>query len=60
MDLTIKIEDDKMSTNLVEKPLALHLFIPPHSCHPQKCFKRLVTGTTLRIHRLCSHQKDID
>ena len=60
MDLTIKIEDNKLSTNLFQKPLALHLFIPPHSCHPKKCFNGLVTGITLRIHRLCSHQRDID
>ena len=60
MDLTITIEDNKLSTNLFQKPLALHLFIPPHSCHPKKCFKGLVTGMTLRIHRLCSHQRDID
>ena len=60
MDLTIKIEGKKLSTNLYQKPLALHLFVPPHSCQPLKCFNGLVTDMTLRIHRLCSHQKDID
>ena len=60
MDLTIKIEGSKLSTNLYQNALALHLFSPPYSCHPLKCFNSLVTGMTLRIHCLCSHQKDID
>ena len=55
MDLTVKIEGTKLSTHLHEKPLALHFFIPSHSCHPLKCFNGLVTGMTIRIHRLCSH-----
>ena len=40
MDLTIKIEDDKLSTNLFQKPLALHVFIPPHSCHSKQVLQR--------------------
>jgi len=54
MDLTITLEDGTFLTNLYEKPLALHLYIPPHSCHPPGCFSGLVTGMVLRIYRLCS------
>jgi hypothetical protein len=59
MDLTIKIEGKKITTNLFEKPLALHLYIPPHSCHPPSCFGSLVSGMILRFYRLCTYQKDI-
>ena len=59
MDLTITIEEGKIVTNLYEKPMALHLYIPPHSCHPPRCHEGLVTGMILRIYRLCSRQRDI-
>ena len=54
MDLTITLKEGAFLTNLYEKPLALHLYIPPHSCHPPVCFSNLVTGIVLRIYRLCS------
>ena len=36
-DLTIKIEGQRITTNLFEEPLALHLYIPPCFCHPPSC-----------------------
>ena len=60
MDLNISLSKGQFSTNLFEKPLALHLYIPPHSCHPPGCFKGLLTGMVLRIYRLCSYKKDVD
>ena len=59
MDLTISIVGNRIETNLFEKPMSLHLFIPPHSCHPAACFGSLIHGGVLRIHRLCSRQEDI-
>jgi hypothetical protein len=59
MDLTVNIVGSKVTTNLYEKPLALHLYIPPHSCHPSSCFGSLVTGMVLLIYRLCTFQKDV-
>ena len=38
MDLTITLKNGRFLTNLYEKPLALHLYIPPHSRHPPGCF----------------------
>ena len=57
MDINISFNNGQLSTNLYEKPLALHLYIPPHSCHPPVCFKGLLTGMVLRIYRLCSHKE---
>jgi len=60
MDLTIRIEGDRLVTSLYEKPLNLYLYIPPHSAHPPGVLKGLVSGNTLRIYALCSEQSDID
>ena len=60
MDMTINISGDRIETNLSEKPLALHLYIPPQSCHPPNGFGSLVNGMTLRIYYFCSRDTDID
>ena len=60
MDLTIKIVDGKIETTLYEKPLALHLYIPPHSCHSPGVLTGLVFGNILRICQLCSRKEDIE
>ena len=55
MDLTISINGTKFETTLYEKPMALHLYIPPNSAHPLG----VKTGEVLRINRLCSDRSDI-
>ena len=62
MDLNISLDKGQFSTNLFEIPMALYLYIPPHSCHPPGCFRGLPTGMVLRIYsyRLCSYKKDVD
>ena len=57
--MTIKIVDGKIETTLYEKPLALHLYIPPHSCHPPGVLTGLIMGGVLRIFNLCSRKEDI-
>jgi hypothetical protein len=59
MDLTITIVGDRLHTSLFEKPMALYLYIPPHSAHPPGCWKGQIYGEVLRIHRLCSDEDDI-
>ena len=54
MDLAIALKDGQFLTNVYEKPFALHVYIPPHSCHPPGCFSGLVTGMILKIYCLCS------
>ena len=60
MDMTIKIVGSKIETTLFEKPLALHLYIPPHSCHPPGVIIGLVMGNVLRIFQLYLRQDDIE
>ena len=53
MDFVITIVGDKLSTDLYEKPMALYLYIPPHSAHAQGV-NSLITGQMRRIFGLCS------
>ena len=58
MDLSISIEKNASNTNLNERPMALHLYIPPHACHIPGCCSGLIRGVVLRIYRLCSKRTD--
>ena len=49
MDITILIENGKLITKLFKKPLALQLYIPPHSCHPPGVITELIMGDFLLI-----------
>jgi hypothetical protein len=58
-DLRLKIEGRKVVTSLYAKPLALHLYLPPHSCHAPGVLSGLIFGNVLCIHQLCSAAADI-
>jgi hypothetical protein len=59
MNLRLKIEGKKVVTSLYAKPLALHLYLPPHSCHAPGVLSGLIFGNVLHIHQLCSAAVDI-
>ena len=60
LDMNITIQPDgKLETVLYEKPMALYLFIPPHSAHPPGVLTSHVYGNILRIFRLNSNEKDV-
>jgi hypothetical protein len=59
MDLQLKIDGKKIASSLYAKPMALHLYIPPHSCHAPGVLSGLVFSNILRIHQLCLNSKDI-
>jgi hypothetical protein len=59
MDLWLKIEGKKIVTSSFKKPIALHLYIPPHSCHAPGVLLGMVFGNVLCIHQLCSHATNI-
>jgi hypothetical protein len=58
MDVTISINDNKLSTTIYEKPQNLYLYIPPSSAHPKGILRGLITGSILRYYRLCTHSAD--
>jgi hypothetical protein len=54
LDLRISISDGgKITTDLFEKNLNLHLYLPPASMHPPGVLKGLVKGALFRIDTLC-------
>ena len=59
LDIVITIKGSSIHTTLFEKELNLHLFIPPHSCHPPGFLTGLVLGMCHRIYTLCSDDEDI-
>jgi hypothetical protein len=59
MSLWLKIEEKKVVASLYAKPMALHLYIPPHSYHAPGVLPGIVFGNVLQIHQLCSHAADV-
>jgi hypothetical protein len=59
MDLRLTITGKRIKSSLYAKPMALHLYLPPHSCHAPGVLPGLIFGNVLRIHQLCSDAKDV-
>ena len=59
MDLTISLTNGRIATKLFAKPMALHLYIPPFSCHAPGVATGLIHGHFYRVIMLCTHQHDI-
>jgi hypothetical protein len=59
MDLSIRIEGQKIHTTLYQKALNLFLYLPPHSAHPPGVLTGLVLGMIHRIYTLCTDERDI-
>jgi hypothetical protein len=59
MDLSIRIDGQKIHTTLYQKAMNLHLYIPPHSAHPPGVLTGVVLGGIHRIYTLCSDSQDI-
>ena len=60
MDLNIQLVNGKLYTSLYAKPMALHLYIPPTSCHAPGIATGLIHGHLYRLFMLCSHELDIE
>ena len=60
MDLNIHLRRGKIFTSLYSKPMALHLYIPPSSCHAPGITTGLIHGHFFRLLHLCSYEHDIE
>lgn len=60
MDLNITLTNGRLTTSLYAKPMALHLYIPPSSCHTPGLTTGLIFGHFYRLFMLCSHEQDIE
>jgi len=58
LDLPISILNGYINTTIYKKPLNLHLYIPPHSCHSPSVLKGLVFGFAKRAKALCTTHED--
>ena len=60
LDLSIKIENGRLETNLYVKPTNLQLFLDYFSNHPQHCKEGIIFSQALRIIERCSKPEDIN
>jgi hypothetical protein len=58
MDLTLTLNNNRITSTLYEKPPNLHLYIPPHSTQPTGFLTGLIMGMRHRIHTLCTDPTD--
>ena len=54
LDVTVKISEGKISTDLYTKPTDKHLYLLPSSCHPRHCTRSIPKSQALRLRRICS------
>jgi hypothetical protein len=59
MDLSLSIQNARITTTLYEKPSNHHLYIPPHSCHPPGLLGGMVFGMVNRLYTLVSDEASI-
>ena len=60
MDLNVHLHNGRIQTSLYAKPMALHLYIPPSSCHAPGIITGLIHGHFYRIFQLCSNKNDVE
>lgn len=58
LDLTLTIENSRISCCMYEKEMNLYLYISPRSCHPPGVLYGLIVGNFFRIYTLCSKSTD--
>jgi hypothetical protein len=58
LDLTISLQGTRLHHVLYDKPLNLHLYLPPRSAHPPGVLYGLIAGSIYRAKTLCSNPAD--
>jgi hypothetical protein len=59
MDLSLSIQNARITTTLYEKPSDHHLYTPPHSGHPPGLLGGIVFGMVNRLYTLVSDEASI-
>jgi hypothetical protein len=60
LDLQLTIKNGRVTYTLYEKPLKIHMYLPPHSAHPPGVLRGLVFGMIYWLHHLNSEPGTID
>ena len=60
LDLSIKLIDGKLKTDLFVKPTGTHQFLNPTSSHPYHCKNGIPYSQALRLNRIYSDDEDFD
>ena len=55
----MKIEGDRIITDLNCKPTDGHQYLQYHSCHADQINRSITFGQTLRLKRICSEKNDL-
>ena len=58
LDVTVKVKNQRLTTDLYTKPTDRNTYLPYNSAHPKHCVKGLPYGQFLRIRRICSENED--
>ncbi len=58
LDVTIRKEDNLITTDLYSKPTDTHQYLHSSSCHPRHCKTGIAFSQALRLKRICSNDYD--
>ena len=54
LDTQSRLDEDRICTDLYNKPMDTHHYLLPTSCHQKHCCKNIPYSLTLRLRRICS------
>ena len=60
LDVTVKVEEGKISADLYCKPTDGHQYLHYQSCHPNHIKNSIVYSQALRMKRICTHKADLE
>ena len=58
LDVTIRMENGSIITDLYTKPTDSHQYLHSSSCHPRHCKDGIAYSQALRIRRICTNDSD--
>ena len=60
LDVMVKLEGNKVLTDLFSKPTDTRLYLDNGSCHPRHVKQAIPYGQALRVRRICDSEKVCD